>query len=781
VPDELPSVVITEPRHTVERSPAANVQISVQATDDLGLDGLKRVAEKFDAKPGDRPLFEQPLTWSDRTVDPASGNTTGRADFPWNLSSLNLQPGTRLIFYAMVQDNYDVAGKRHPWMKSSSLNLQIRSEAEIADVARKHLNEVKERIKAIKTQQEQTQAKTDILQKAAAASGTTTQQQKNQLGDLAQQENEQAASASAIQQSVEEIRNDLQQNNLSQSDLGKLAANVSNGMQDVAKNNMPTAASELNKAHEAAAASEKPADQASQAKQTAEATASASAQQSEAITKMDRMIDQLGAAGDFEAIRSELAKIQAKQDALNDQTRALATQTIGQKPEDLPQNLRDRLNDAADQQKALAAQTNDLLAKMDKSAGQLQQSDPAASASLQNAAQAGRDEQVNPSQSAAGLSMANNQMRDAGSNQAQAQQGLQKMTDELNKNDERQLEQLARDLQELIDQVTQLRDGEVTLHKDSVTAGAQSAAAAMSKLGDRQGQLQMNTIVVQKKAETTKGAQAAATDIHEASDHMSESAAALYGVHQPAALDPETRAVASLNAALQKLQQQKSKVDEQVKDKDLAYFILKYEGIQADQKQVKNGTDAIEARRQTSIDKQVDRLGLGQLIQLSNAQKALTDRINALSAEDKLKDFPVVLWMNAQIVESMNFSADHLRKAQTGALLASAQQNSLDRMQDIIDALKEEKQKNSDFKNDQDGGGGGSGKKPPLVPPLAQLKLLRAMQVVINGQTTSVDKSIVAAPDDGTKAELQNEATALGKKQGEIKGIATKMIKDLQK
>ena len=103
-------------------------------------------------------------------------------------------------------------------------------------------------------------------------------------------------------------------------------------------------------------------------------------------------------------------------------------------------------------------------------------------------------------------------------------------------------------------------------------------------------------------------------------------------------------------------------------------------------------------------------------------------------------------------------------------------------MQDIIDALKEEKQKNSDFKNDQQGGGGGggAGNKPPLVPPLAQLKLLRAMQIVINSQTAAVDKGIAAAPDDGTRARLQEQAATLGKKQDEIKGIATKMIQELQ-
>ncbi len=783
VPDSLPSVVITEPRRSVERSPDANVELSIQATDDLGLDGLQLVAEKFDAKPGDPPLFQQPLPWTDRTVDTASGNTTGLANHTWNLTALNLQPGARLTFYAMVQDNYEVAGKRHPWVKSQPLTLQIRSAAEIADAARKRLNEIKERIKILKTQQEQTRSQTEVIQKAAAATGITTAQQKSQLGDLAQQESEQAAAANAVQQSVEQVGTDLKQNKMSDTELGKLASDVSAGMKDVAQNNMPAAAADLNKSHDAAGNSDKRDDQSkAQAQEAAKAAADAGGQQSEAIAKMNAMIDQLGAAGDFEAIRNELEKIRTKQDALDAQTRELATKTIGKRPDDLPQETRDKLNDVAGQQSALANQTNDLIAKMDKASNQLAQTDPASSTSLQKASETGKSDQVTPSQSGAGSSISQNQMSSAANSQNQAKVGLQAMSDELNKNEERQLEQLSRDLQELIDLVKQLRQSEGTLATDTTAAGDKAPATAMTKLGDVQGQLQMNTIVVQKKAESTKNAQAAAVDIHEAADHMSESAAALYGSHQPAALDPEKNALASLDAAIKKLEQQKADVDDKIKDKDLAYFIKQYEEIVAEQKAEKATSDAVDSRRQAAADKQVDRLGLIQLAKLATGQGSLADRVASLSADDKLKDFSVVLWMNTIIRESMLASRDNLKKAQTGLALASAQQNSIDRLQDIIDALKEEKAKQSDFKKDQPpgGGGGGGGQKPPLVPPLAQLKLLRAMQVVINGQTASVAKNIDNAPDDGTRTQLQSEASRLGKQQGEIKNIATDIIKKLK-
>jgi len=778
VPDALPSVIITDPRRIVERSPTAVVELTIEGTDDLGLDGLKLRAEKFDAKPNDPPVFEAPLAWNERIADKASGNTTGKAKYVWDLTPLNLQPGTRLSFYTMVQDNYEVNGQRHPWVKSATLTLQIRSEAEIEEAKRRDLNEVKERIKLLKGQQEQTRSMTDAIQKAIAMSGVTTPQQKDQLSQLAQQESQQAAAANAIEQKVEQISDDLRQNKLATSELGKLSDEVAAGMKDVGQNNMPKAASDLNKAHEAAGNTDKRNDQSKeQAKQAADAATSASTSQGQAVATMDRLIDRLGAAGDFETARAELHKIKDKQDELEKRTQALMAKTFGSKPEDLPQNLKDELSQLANDQKDLGTRTNELIQKMEKAASQLQQNDPAASESLTNAAKAGNDNQVSSAQGNAGASISQNKSNDASDNQGQAQRGLQKMIDELDKNDRRQLEQLSRQLLALIQELKKIKEAEELLNKDSVTAGEKAAEPEMIKLGDRQGMLQQNTIVVQKKAESTKSAQKAAVDIGEASDHMAAAAGALYSVKQPASLDPEVKAIAALDEAIKKLEKEKEKVDSQLKEKDLADFIQQYESIKKDQTIVKTSSDAIEVRRAATADHQVDRLGTHDLIGMSITQGKLIEQVNALSNDDKLKAYAVVVWMNGQVVEAMDISSEHMKRAATGRQLAVAQQTAIDRLTDIIEALKEEKQREAQFQSPQGGGGGG---KPPLVPPLAQLKLLKAMQLVINAQTVSVNKDIDAAKDAAEKQELQDQAAKLGKKQGEIKDIASKLLESLK-
>src|SRR6185295_2649970 len=184
-------------------------------------------------------------------VDTAVGNTNGKAKFTWDLTSLNLQPGARLTFYAMVQDNYQVNGERHPWVKSAPLSLIIKSATDIADTNRKALNEIADRIKSLRNQQDTTRAQTDAMRRIIGNSGEMTGAQRTQLAGLALQENQESASANSIQQRADQVAEDLRQNKMGEGELGKMAQEVSAGMGQVGQQNMPRAAGELNNAQQA--------------------------------------------------------------------------------------------------------------------------------------------------------------------------------------------------------------------------------------------------------------------------------------------------------------------------------------------------------------------------------------------------------------------------------------------------------------------------------------------------------------------------------------------------
>ncbi len=101
---------------------------------------------------------------------------------------------------------------------------------------------------------------------------------------------------------------------------------------------------------------------------------------------------------------------------------------------------------------------------MAKTAEQLAQSDPSAAQSVKSAAAAGQQANVTKNQGSASSSIGQNQTGDAQGPQQAAEAGLQNMLDELEKNDRRQLEQLARDLQALVDEAKKIRADEDQLN-----------------------------------------------------------------------------------------------------------------------------------------------------------------------------------------------------------------------------------------------------------------------------------------------------------------------------
>ncbi len=206
----------------------------------------------------------------------------------------------------------------------------------------------------------------------------------------------------------------------------------------------------------------------------------------------------------------------------------------------------------------------------------------------------------------------------------------------------------------------------------------------------------------------------------------------------------------------------------------MAAFIKRYQEIATRQEAVKKVADA--------VDPHIDAFQASRLLNKQiKEQDLLIEEINKLSASDKLKEYEVVIWVNSQIIDAMTASKNMMGKGLAGPALAMAQQTSIDRINDIINALKEEKNKKDEFNKPNEGGEGKpGGGKPPLIPPLAQLKLLKAMQTVINTNTKMDSKQLENVSDPKQQNEIKQQVNKLGDQQGKIKDITDGIIKKMQ-
>jgi hypothetical protein len=548
-------------------------------------------------------------------------------------------------------------------------------------------------------------------------------------------------------------------------------------MNDVSQTNMNKAASELGKSSEAAGkAAESKQDQKSKAaNEAAGAAGNAEKEQAEAVNKMDALVKDLEKFDGLNQTRNELAGLIKEQKAVEDAIGNMDPSS--KKPDQLSKDEQKKLKDLKDKQTDLKNKTAALRDKME---GMSQKTtDEAERNALANSVKAGDEAQVTQNQDKAAGQIGQNQADEAGESAAQASAGLQKMKDELDQISLRQLEALSQQLGDLIKLLQAHKDDETAIQDGTTKAGEKATTAALKPLGDDQGRTHLMTIGTEKKAETVRQAKDAVPFIKDAVDAMQTAAVALMKGNQPESLPAEKDAMTALDSAIAELKKVKGPIDEQIKEHDLAYFIKQYEEMKVEQQRIKKSSDTL-AKSPKDEKGQYGRAALMEMSRLQDAQVKLLGRLSELNKDKKLTDYDAVLFINAQIMEFMDVSQAKLLKAQMGKELAWNQQRAIDRLEDIIAALQEEKDKKPDFDKPPGGGGDGTGGKPPLIPAAQQLKLLKMMQLGVNRDTVEKNGEMTAAESPAEKNAVGEQVQKLGETQGKIQNVAQKVIDKLK-
>jgi hypothetical protein len=96
----------------------------------------------------------------------------------------------------------------------------------------------------------------------------------------------------------------------------------------------------------------------------------------------------------------------------------------------------------------------------------------------------------------------------------------------------------------------------------------------------------------------------------------------------------------------------------------------------------------------------------------------------------------------------------------------------------MIDSIKESLLDRREKKKSGGGGGGGGGKQP-LVPPIAELKMLRMMQLQINSRTSVLDQQ--AAAKALPKDQLDQQAKELAEREAKVQKLAKETADKISK
>jgi hypothetical protein len=791
IADELPASVLLKPATDESVLPGASVALSAMAQDDIAMQSLTLdiVVPDRENTPEDA---DQLVT---RSLEDGGLITTGRSetlelDYTLVLKDLNLLPGDEVLITAVGQDIFDLNGYRHEPVASDTRRLRVITEQELADQIRRVLRGVRNTGQSLERNQRLVSERTETSPPAETA---------EQQGDISRR-------IAAQQDTVEALRDRLTRNRPHNLEALEDLLDRADAMLEQAETASEQAEQSLGEASEqqqqgeqaqqreqdAAAEGDKGAE--TQAKQDAqEAKQDQEKAQGEAREAQDKAREQLAelvAALDtgesVGEIESELSAIQSDAERAARKTKELLPKTIGQKAEDLDEATRQELEENADKQRELADRAEALIDKMRAAAEQIGENgetpeERATAKTLAEAADIAERQGLEENTEQAAEKLDQNQVADAANQQQQAMNTLEQMMEELGQQKQRRQEELKRLLQELAQKIQKLVDEQ----RNQLARAEAADPNALGVLEQPQFMLRKRTMAVQAQAMQAPKTEPVGEPLGLAVKAQAEAVKAIRVSDKQSTLNHEVEALAQLEAALalinkQQEQQQQEEQEQERFELRQAYYDL------ADRQEA---LLAIGTQHQQDEDysrrdwRQINRLYEEQLEDKSLDEEQAVIRTKAEELKEKAGEAMVYQSLHRRIDQAANRAENRLSGRRVDGLVLDDQRSVVqmlramgDALDDTADQDKFEKEEQEEQEQPEGEGQPGEGEEPPLVPDLAQIKLLREVMIVLRNQT----ESIAEAGDNLPTADRQQRLNDLAEQQRELKTLGEQLIDKLK-
>jgi hypothetical protein len=214
------------------------------------------------------------------------------------------------------------------------------------------------------------------------------------------------------------------------------------------------------------------------------------------------------------------------------------------------------------------------------------------------------------------------------------------------------------------------------------------------------------------------------------------------------ASDAQDDALANLQKAKEKLEEILRQLREEERERFLAMLESRFQRMLALQLVVYDGTIKLDktpaddrssrhSTRSLQLARQEDEIAL-------EASKA----IMLLREEGSAIAFPEAV---EQMRDDMQIVIGRLERTDVGELTQAIEREIIDALEEMIDSLQKEIEKNKDKKKDEPPSKEGQPQDPTLVDQLAELKMLRTLQMRINHRTKRLGRLV-----DGEQAQEQD-------------------------
>lgn len=749
VEDRIPAAVVTRPEQDEAVLATALVEATGEGRDDVAVASVALEAQAARRATGSMGAAPEPAGeprgLARRDLEGGMPVTQATVTTSVDLSQYDLRPGDELWLTALAADGFELEGRMHEPVRSSARKLRVISEDEFVEQIRGELQRIRDAAIRLDGEQEE-------LARAVGRGLVTDDDRRRQAG-LSQRIEQQG-------QIAERLADRTERNRLGDDALGGMLEDVGALLQG-ARRSSEQAATRLDEA------AQRSRDELGRTALTPEEGETAQQAQARVRDDLGRLIEMLDRGRDSWVVRRELQRLLEQQRSLQAQTRNVGEGTTGREVGDLSPQERADLERIAEQQLDLARRAQEALDGLAERARQMRDVDAAQSSAMEQAAQRGRSQRVPERMEQAGQSASQNQTGTAQQQQQDAIEAMERMLSDLDNAERNRDESLRRLLVSLIESL----DGLIRQQQAELEALAGAEERGVYRgLDAGMIRLNQNTLGVLGEARSAFREMArVAQYIETAADAQAEAIVRLRRdpVEPGTVRDSEEeslRALQQARAEAERLQQEARKRDQARKRQELRKVYREALELQ------------VVLRDDTAplVGQDLDRRQRMTVRTLGERQEAIRTMLADLRKRtDELADAAVFDMAHQQLDSVAGSAAKKLRAGQSPSSVGREQNAAVRILQALVEALSETAGNDDSFRDQQGGGAGGTGGESPLIPELAELRLLRGLQVQAAEFTRALEES--------TEGAAPGEVEELGRLQSELAERGEELIRKMQR
>lgn len=752
VEDRAPSATVTAPPTDEAVIPTAVVEIEGEGRDDVGLARVwidRRIATPIGQgeRSGPGGAVEpqgDPVVVAEVAPD---GRRAARITATLELATTGVEPGDEVWINALAADALATStGLRDP-TRSATRRLLIIDESELIERIQNDLAAVRQSAIRIDEQQAQTAERF-----TADGPSETARRSQSQVSERIDRQRE----------AIERLTERVERNALDDSRLDLLLQEAQRRLTEAGR-----ASSQADQTMDGAAQRAEQQNQDPQDALTEEEQRETDRAQERVRDELADLVELLDAGQDTWVTRRRIEQLLEQQRQNLEATREQQRQTAGLSPDELSEQQQESLRDIVRQQEELASESQRLADELPEKADELKESDPAAAAGLEQAARSARESKLSERMEQAAQEAQENRVADSARSQEQAAEALEQLLEELEQGEQARRDELRRllaDLTQSIESLIRAQETELAALDDALTKNLDAANLDQGMI-----RLHRNTLSV---ADQARAGGPEAGGVVRALERAAEQQINAIGELRNEVIDLniarpfEEQSLARLQEALEEARraQEQQELLEQLRQK--AELRAAYREALERQQTVRDATAPFEGQNDITRRDRATLRGVGE------EQSAIGELLTQLRrATEELAEAAIFDYAHNRLDESIVQSTESLRAGEPDVAVPP-QDRALALLRGILKAL-DDSQRQQEEQFAQGGAGGQSGQQgqqqqPPLIPPAAELRLLREIQADLALRTRAQAR---ATPQ---------RVEALGSEQQDLATLGQELLRRLQ-